>query len=1302
MKARISHYRILERLGVGGAGEIYKAEDERLRRIVALKVLRTMSSDGALLDEARAAAAVSHPNIAAVFEYGEWEGAPFIAMEFVDGETLGERLARGPVPLDEAFALAIQIVRAVDAAHARGVAHLDLTNANVVIDREGTVKVLDFGLARLLAAPADARQPGAAGTAAYMAPEQIRADPVDVRTDVFAVGVLLFELFAGRRPFVGDSTLDVFRAILSDEPPPLGAFRDDAPFALERILRRALEKRVEARYQTTDALLDDLLIARGRPSGAVPVLDDPETGDGVPFRGLLPFQEADRTRFFGRELETRMLFDMVAREDFRFGVLFGDSGSGKTSLVRAGLTPLLWERGYVPVNVRYLRDPIESLVAACVRQCGVARGADESPRAYLDRAARDTGATIVVVLDQFEQFFAAATAPDDRETFLSFLATCCGAEASPVRFLVSIRSDFLYLIATEMSGVVAEPLASSRILHLRTFDVEQAERIIQQSSDRANFSIEPHLARQIACDLAVHGVVLPSELQIVGDQLQRRRIVTLGAYRRSGGHEALVFDFLDSVVRAASDRETVSLVLRALVSDENARLALPLADVTRRVQRGETAVVAALDLLVRSRLVREVQEAQPWQYELMHDYLIGRIEQMSGGARTAVDRANRLFRQYLSAYLVDRAVRIPVANLWSIVRYSNLERGKRERALLKRSVLSAALRAAAIALLAIVVALAAAASLSIETVWTETRLADGHTAAVRHATFSPDGKRLVSCGEDGTVIVWDFARRERIATLSGHKGWVYSVAYSPDGKWIATSGADAKVIVWDAARFAPTAVLDDYQAEVVSVAFSPDSTLLVTVGNGSNNASIRSVGDWRRLATMDCASQFGNILFLGENRSEVLIAGRLWDLRSGRKIASVATDDLSWNWPALSPDGRRVVGLDWRGDLIVWAVGGAIERKIDRLHDDHGRAVAFSPDGELVATGAEKICLLDGATYARIAVFEYSAVVWGLEFSPDGRWLVSTHGDGAILVWDVASRECVANLNEHSGAVRAVAFSPDGRTIASASEDRSIIVWDADAGRKSAVLAAHTSRVMSIAFSRDGTRLLSCDQSGTAILWNLESQQPEQILPNDVERVGYCAVLAPNGRLLAAPVGVLDLVDDAVLGRPYAEEAGPMVYYAAAFSSDSRTLYTACPGRPLMAWDVGLARERERVETPYAVTLSLSPDESLIATGDDEGNVKLWRTGPLTEDGVLGRHAARVKSVAFSPDGQFVASAGDDRVIALWNVRSRALAARVGVQTAPVLAVAFSPDGRRIVAGGHDRSVRVYTRHRELWGFEID
>jgi len=255
----ISHFRILEPVGRGGMGVVYKAEDTHLNRIVALKFLspeltRDPAAKERFLYEARAASSLDHPNICTIHEVGESaDGRLYLAMPYYEGETLRERIERGPLPLTEALHLAVQAARGLACAHESGVMHQDIKPANLMITRQGQVKILDFGLAKLLGEAALTRPLSALGTPSYMSPEQARGIETDHRTDLWSLGVVLYQMLTGRLPFQGDTPHSILLALTQSSPPPLG--RDDLPEEVERVVGRALAKDPRARYQDANELI---------------------------------------------------------------------------------------------------------------------------------------------------------------------------------------------------------------------------------------------------------------------------------------------------------------------------------------------------------------------------------------------------------------------------------------------------------------------------------------------------------------------------------------------------------------------------------------------------------------------------------------------------------------------------------------------------------------------------------------------------------------------------------------------------------------------------------------------------------------------------------------------------------------------------------------------------------------------------------------------------------------------------------------------------------------------------------------
>ncbi|MDW7761946.1 MAG: protein kinase [Acidobacteriota bacterium] len=256
-------YRVIEELGRGGMGIVYKAEDTRLKRTVALKFLppeltHIPEIKDRFMREAQAAAALDHPNICTVYEFDQAEDKSFISMAYIEGQNLRKRIDSGPVELEEALRIATQVAEGLQEAHKRGVVHRDMKSANIMIDARGQAKVMDFGLARVAGATLVTREGTTMGTVTYMSPEQARGEKVDHRTDVWSFGVVLYEMLTGELPFKGEQSQAVVYAILKETPKPLTSSRPGLPPAIEQVVLKALEKDPDRRYQRFEGLLDDL------------------------------------------------------------------------------------------------------------------------------------------------------------------------------------------------------------------------------------------------------------------------------------------------------------------------------------------------------------------------------------------------------------------------------------------------------------------------------------------------------------------------------------------------------------------------------------------------------------------------------------------------------------------------------------------------------------------------------------------------------------------------------------------------------------------------------------------------------------------------------------------------------------------------------------------------------------------------------------------------------------------------------------------------------------------------------------
>ncbi len=431
---RFGAYEILQLLGAGGMGEVYRARDSRLEREVAIKTLspERCSQPDALArfeQEARSAGALNHPNIVTIYELGQVNGTRYIAMELVDGETVRALLDFGPVPFRKAVAIAAQVAEALAKAHEAGLVHRDLKPENLMVTGDGAAKVLDFGLAKLRAVR-PTTDPDASttiteygtvmGTVGYMSPEQATGEEVDYRSDQFSFGSVLYEMITGLPAFQKKNYAETTAAILRDEPESLGGKSPQAPAPFVWIVERCLAKDPKQRYTSTRDLARDLAAVRDR-------LVEGQVRPAAPRPNNLPLQ---RTAFIGREPEAATLRQLLSRTDIRLVTLTGPGGIGKTRLALqvAGEVAIEFPAGVCFVPLSAVGDP--SLIASTIAQAvGVRETGSQSAQESLQEYIAGLDQPMLLLLDNFEHLIAAAPSLSDLLTSGSNLKVVVTSQA---------------------------------------------------------------------------------------------------------------------------------------------------------------------------------------------------------------------------------------------------------------------------------------------------------------------------------------------------------------------------------------------------------------------------------------------------------------------------------------------------------------------------------------------------------------------------------------------------------------------------------------------------------------------------------------------------------------------------------------------------------------------------------------------------------------------------------------------------------------------------------------------------------
>ncbi len=681
---RIHHYEIIRQLGRGGMGSVYLARDTRLGRRVAIKFLH---SDNPQLTqrfilEARTTARCSHENIVVIFEVDQFEGAPFMVLEYLQGKTLSDVLEKGQrVPIPRTVELMVPVVRALAYAHSQKIVHRDLKPANIVLTDSGTIKVLDFGIAKVLqrggreelpdnppptqelpavkgkgdevtlslptGKPDDlittelTRHGTMMGTMPFMAPEQWRASAtIDHRADIWAVGIMLFRMLAGRHPLHDLRGEQLYVVGIYDQPmPKLRDMAPDVPQALADVVDKCLQKRKEHRFADANALLralEPFLPGRFASGGHL-------SEDESPYAGLASFQEGDAHRFFGRGREVAALANRLA--DTPLMAIVGTSGAGKSSFVRAGLVPALKSSGeaWESIVVRPGRHPLAALasVVAPLLKTSTSLADDLSDqRSLIEKLRSEPGYVgtllrsrarrekrkILLFVDQFEELYTQVPDAAERLAFTACLAGIADDATAPTRVTLSIRSDFLDRVA-EDRGFMSE--LSRGLFFLNAPDRDGLRSALVQPAEMAGYRFE---AADMVESMLDHLQATPGALPLLQFAASRlwesrdpsRKLLTRQSYDAIGGIAGALASHADAVLSGMTGQKKAlaRTVLLRLVTPERTRAIVSLEELAE-LSREPAELRAVVDSLVHARLlVVQTGGAGGGTLEIVHESLI--------------------------------------------------------------------------------------------------------------------------------------------------------------------------------------------------------------------------------------------------------------------------------------------------------------------------------------------------------------------------------------------------------------------------------------------------------------------------------------------------------------------------------------------------------------------------------------------------------------------------------------------------------------------------------------------------------
>jgi WD40 repeat protein len=1222
-------YEILELLGAGGMGEVYRARDPRLGREVAVKVLPAeVAGDEQRLAfferEARAVAALNHPNILTVFDVGTHDGVPYVVTELLEGETLRELVSRRTPTVRQILGWALQAARGLEAAHSKDIVHRDLKPENLFLTTDGRVKVLDFGLAKLLhredtatdaSTPVSSTTPGrVVGTVAYMSPEQARGQRLDARSDVFSFGVVLYELLARQHPFKRDTAAATLTAIVEETPADLESSTRGVPPAVGGVVRRCLEKARQDRYGSGHDVAMVLEAVLAAPSEAVSLL---EVEERSPYPGLQSFTEKDASVFFGREREVEELWGRIRNRGLL--AVIGPSGAGKTSFVRAGVVANRPE-GWAVVACTPGTAPERSLAHALAPElAGDPNAVQELLRfddpdvvvSTLGRWRRDHGEALLVV-DQLEELFT-LNAPEVQERFASLLERL--ATEAEVHVLLSLRDDFL--VRTQEHSAL-HPL-TSQLTVLLALSGDGLRRAVIEPAKKRGYGFEDGTLVEEMASL-VEGVrgALPllafAAARLWEKRDRERKVLTREAYQEIAGVEGALAQHAEATMdKIGPERQgLVREIFRNLVTAQGTRAVIDREELLSAFP--DRAVAEdVLSQLIDARLLTsyevEGREGEPRHHriEVVHESLLKAWPRLLRWQ--AQDEEGAVLRDQLkqAAHLWDEKGRTGDL-LWTGTAFREYElwrerypgalttleedfgRSMAERERRKRRLVVAATAAAVVVSTGVAIAIgvsrhqallardrAEAEALRAEAgkllALGRTQLDANPTAALAYARASlglfdtPEARRfaLEVLWRAPVARVLPVDRVVRELRLPEDPSTIAQLSLSPDGRWLATRSESNRRILIFPRDGGPARALPrppDGNARVLE--FGARGDLLITGGSGE---SLRfwSLPDLREIRS----APLGGLVSGGQIRDGRLLT---WTRMHEKR------EYLLRAWPL--PDGEPK------------ALGVLASPGVPNEFDPSGTTIAFTRGRTIFVRP-----LPPGDQSAERILGRARDEVPDIAIAPGGDRLAALDRSGEVRIWATAGGAArplrVLQGPSFQGPTRLL-FGPKGRFL---TRPRPLgwLLWDLDGPPDSqpVVLGPEPGPLSQDAFDPGGRWLLTTGGADTIDFWPLTT---------------------PRGRVLRGLGSSTNSI---------------------AFTSDSRWLATCSVGQPAHLWPLraadGSARDLARQEGCFSLTTDPTGRRMLVGTEDGEVLLLSAAEGPTAR--LLGRVHGLAFPVAFDPSG---------------------------------------------------------------------
>jgi len=1204
MDKQVRGYRLVERIGKGGFGEVYRAYQQAVEREVAIKVIMPKYANQSdfirnFETEARMVARLEHPYVVPLFDYWREPNGAYLVMRYLRGGTLKQEMERGQLPLLRIAEILDNVCSALWTSHRNRVAHRDIKPANILFDDERRAYLSDFGLAINVG---EDHYENLAGTWLYMPPERIQSQEQSHTVDIYSLGLVTYEMITGEFPFDRTSMKRLAQAHVSGGVPPIAAYREDVPDALDMVIQRATSKDPDGRYDDIRVFAKDFreivqpLGTLGDVTQILPRYDEIMN----PYLGLRPFSEADSTHFFGRNALVNQLLERLQEdaEKRNFLALVGPSGSGKSSAIYAGLLPQLRAGRIDRSETWYIAsmipgsNPFHSLVLA-LRSIAV-NSVDDLTDELVEGAStlaevlpsllEDRDAPLLLFIDQFEEVFTQVEDEATRQHFLDLLTATIHSENSNVRIVITMRADFYDKpLRYERFG----KLMQNRTEVILPLDTIELERAISGPAENVGLTVEPELIAEIISDVKAEPGALPLLQYTLTELFQMRDVttLTLKTYRESGGIRGSLARRADEVYRSLTNEgQTIArqIFLRLVTLGEGTEDTRRRARYSELMQIDEDTdeVEVVLNTFNKHRLLtfdRDPETREP-TVEVAHEALIREWRQFQLWLDHSRDdiRLQRLIasevadwkeHQRDSSYLL-RGNRLSHFEHWAdstnvvvssdeleYIEASIQERKREEQIALEQHEKELALvhqsnrRQRVITLLLTVL------------------IIGGGLLMLGIIRQRDNARQSEALAQESLQSAYSAALATTAQQALGDGDYSLALAFASKAVELDEQSTVAFNTLLEIAYGAGiTAIIKPVREDetVYEIALSADGSMVAsTQGIAFMDVFARYLPSAERAKTRSVdnpmQADFSTIDYTELPPPHITLhdtdTGELLMTLDGHRAPVTSLGFVPTDAPDVSP--TQLFSASLLGEVLIWDIAtGDIVLELDGLPHGYNR-LSMTSDGQymLGSSGADveneeaQLVLWDVTTGERVREYPLEANgLWDTVMSPTGEHALSAYLDTTQIVWDVQTGEVMARIELENNIRRdkyQVALSEDGESGVTSLGGGSVYIWEIEEDElETEELSFALDAVLDVGLADDASRMLLLQSGGFLVDWNVEDEDLNEFL--EERGIEFSSTdLSADGN-----IGVIGRVDGSILVWDLANQPPDIVHQFTELDTD--------------------------------------------------------------------------------------------------------------------------------------------------------